>query len=436
MPSEWSSTPGLVDLAGALRSGEMPLHAYVEQVCGTIERRERNIQALLPEPDRRARLFTEADALLQHFPAPENRPPLFGVLVGVKDVFRAEGFPTRAGSTLPPELFAGAEAPVVTRLREAGALILGKTVTTEFAYFEPGLTRNPHDPERTPGGSSSGSAAAVAAGYCPLALGTQTIGSVLRPASFCGVVGFKPTYGRLSTEGVIPYAPSLDHVGFFGPAPEDLPQALAVLGLADAPAATSPRILALPEGPYLEAASPEMQEQLARWTGWLEAKGWEIRPVPVFPDLAAIAERNQWLASAEMARVHRNWYPQYRDLYRPRTQAQIEAGQAVTPEQEQAAREGQLRLRQQLEGLLDQVGAAAWICPAAPGYAPRGMATGDPAMNMPWTHAGLPAVSLPITWWEIELPLGLQLVGRSGGDANLAALAVAVAQTPAPWEET
>jgi Asp-tRNA(Asn)/Glu-tRNA(Gln) amidotransferase A subunit family amidase len=434
MPSQWSANPCLVDLADALRSGTPPLPTYIEAVCRKLETRERNIQALLPESDRRARLLAESEALLSRFPTTESRPPLFGVLVGVKDVFRADGFPTRAGSVLPAELFVGPEAPVVTRLREAGALILGKTVTTEFAYFEPGLTRNPQDPERTPGGSSSGSAAAVAEGYCRLALGTQTVGSVLRPASFCGVVGFKPTHGLLSTEGVIPYAPSLDHAGFFVPAPEDVPFALATLGIPNSSAAPPARVLALPEGPYLEAASPEMQEQLARWIGWLEPKGWEIRRVPVFNDLETIAERNQWLASAEMAQVHRDWYPKYRDLYRPRTRAQIEAGQAVTPEQEQSAREGQLRLRHELGWLLDEVSACAWICPAAPGVAPRGMATGDPIMNLPWTYAGLPAVSLPMSWWENQLPLGIQLVGRFGGDTDLAALVVALAETPPPWE--
>ena len=135
--------------------------------------------------------------------------------VGVKDIFHAAGFETRAGSQLPPELLTGPEADAVGRLRAAGCLILGKTVTTEFAYYEPEPTRNPHNLAHTPGGSSSGSAAAVAAGLAPLALGTQTIGSVIRPAAFCGIVGFKPSYGRISPEGLIFFSPSLDHVGLF-----------------------------------------------------------------------------------------------------------------------------------------------------------------------------------------------------------------------------
>lgn len=424
--SNEANVPLRAQVAG-LRTGTWSLPDHINQVCDRIEAREPDLQALLPEPGRRARLLATAEALAARYPDPSARPRLYGVLVGVKDVFRADGFLTHAGSALPPELFAGPEAPVVTRLREAGALILGKTVTTEFAYFEPGPTRNPHDLERTPGGSSSGSAAAVAAGYCSLALGTQTVGSVLRPASFCGVVGFKPTYGLLPAEGVIPYAPSLDHVGFFVPEARDLTLALAILGADNFVTALPRRVLAVPEGPYLEAASTEMQEQLARWIAQLAARGWEIRPASALADLSEIVERNQWLASAEMVRVHHDWYPQYRDLYRPRTRAQIEAGQAVTPEQEEVAREGQLRLRQELEGLLDRAGASAWICPAAPGFAPRGMATGDPAMNMPWTYAGLPAVSLPVGGSPEQLPLGLQLVGRARRDAELAALATGVA---------
>ena len=133
----------------------------------------------------------------------------------MKDIFHVKGFLTRAGSGLPVDLLTGPEAESVTQLKQAGALILGKTVTTEFAYFAPGPTRNPRNPAHTPGGSSSGSAAAVGAGLCPLALGTQTIGSILRPASFCGVVGFKPSFGRISSAGVIPFAVSLDHIGFF-----------------------------------------------------------------------------------------------------------------------------------------------------------------------------------------------------------------------------
>ena len=189
----------LAEIADRLRSGDLDLHAYIDTLCDRIEQVDPQVQAFLPEPGRRARLHAAADELLATFPDPDDRPLLFGVPTGVKDIFHVDGFATYAGTAVPPEEFAGAEAVSIRRLRDAGGLIAGKTVTTEFAFFEPGPTHNPRNLAHTPGGSSSGSAAAVAAGLCPLAFGTQTIGSVIRPAAFCGVVGFKPT---LSTKTI------------------------------------------------------------------------------------------------------------------------------------------------------------------------------------------------------------------------------------------
>ena len=197
-----NATP-LAATAAALRSGSLDLDAHIDAICDQIDAVEPQVQALLPEEGRRARLHRDADALLARHPQPAQRPPLFGALVGVKDIIHVDGYVTRAGAAVPPELFAGEEAAVVGLLRAAGALILGKTVTTEFAYFEPGPTHNPHNLAHTPGGSSSGSAAAVAAGFCELALGTQTIGSVIRPAAFCGIAGYKPTLGRIPTAGLV-----------------------------------------------------------------------------------------------------------------------------------------------------------------------------------------------------------------------------------------
>ncbi len=173
----------------------------VSEAESQFEKRELLVKAFLPEEGRFDRLRQEAESLLARYPHIDDRPPLFGMLVGVKDIFHVDGFTTQAGSHLPSAVLQGAQARSVTLLQRAGALILGKTVTTEFAYFSPGPTRNPHNPEHTPGGSSSGSAAAVAAGLCPLALGTQTIGSIIRPAAFCGVVGLKPGCDRISRDG-------------------------------------------------------------------------------------------------------------------------------------------------------------------------------------------------------------------------------------------
>jgi len=191
----------------------MTLLPKINKLKQKFEKREPTLLAFVPEEGRIERLRQEAKLLQKQYRDEENRPPLFGMLVGVKDIFHVDGFPTHAGSQLPPEVLTGPESEAVSRLKAAGALIVGKTVTTEFAYFAPGPTRNPRNANHTPGGSSSGSAAAVAVGLCEIALGTQTIGSVNRPAAFCGVVGFKPSYDRISREGVIALSPLVDHVG-------------------------------------------------------------------------------------------------------------------------------------------------------------------------------------------------------------------------------
>jgi Asp-tRNA(Asn)/Glu-tRNA(Gln) amidotransferase A subunit family amidase len=244
-------------LIESLHSGNLTFPEYLAQVEARFIEHEKSILAFIPEEDRFPRLQKEAEALLSRYPDAINRPLLFGILAGIKDIFHVEGFITQAGSRLPSEELQGTEAESVTRLKNAGALILGKTVTTEFAYFSPGPTRNPNNLEHTPGGSSSGSAAAVAAGLCSLALGTQTIGSIIRPAAFCGVVGVKPTYDRISRKGVIPLSPSLDHVGFFTPDVSTTKKVAPSL-YVDWDESTTPNekpTLGIPEGPYLACAS-------------------------------------------------------------------------------------------------------------------------------------------------------------------------------------
>lgn len=419
----------LTETAQALRAGSLSLRAYLEQVSDRIEAVEPEIQALLPEPDRRTRLLAEAEALLAQYPHPEDRPPLFGVPVGVKDIFRVDGFPTRCGSALPEELFAGPEAVTVSRLKAAGALILGKTVTTEFAYFAPGPTRNPHNPAHTPGGSSSGSAAAVSAGYCPLALGSQTVGSVIRPAAFCGVVGIKPSYGTLSPEGIIPYAPALDHPGFFVPTVADLDLPMSVLAPDYTPAASYRGVLGVPEGAYLLQASTEGLIAFAGQIARLRDRGWRVLRVPALEDIQAINERHDRIAAGELAEVHRDWFAAHHALYQPRTADWIRRGQQIGPGEIQAAREGRQQLRAELAERMDHHGIAAWLSPSAVGPAPKGIgATGDPAMNLPWTHAGVPVVSLPAGTAANGLPLGLQVAGRFGEDARLIALARQIAE--------
>jgi Asp-tRNA(Asn)/Glu-tRNA(Gln) amidotransferase A subunit family amidase len=405
----------------------------LDRLAALLAEREETVRALLPEEGRLERLRGETATLEARYPDPAARPPLFGVPVGVKDVFHVDGFPTRAGSRLPPEVLAGPEAASVTALKSAGALILGKTVSTEFAYLAPGPTSNPRDPERTPGGSSSGSAAAVAAGYCPLALGTQTIGSIIRPAAYCGVVGFKPSYDRVSRDGVIPLAPSLDHVGLLAASVSWAERAAGVLCRYWQPpgrglSARNPKkpglpVLAIPEGPYLARATDDFRAAAER----LAAAGYEVRQVAAMPDFAAIETRHRRLVAAEAARVHADWLDRFRDLYAPETLALILAGQKVTEEEQADDLLGRERLRAELTALMDQHGLDLWIAPSAPGPAPRGLeSTGDPVMNLPWTHAGLPSLGLPVGSLSANsdaegLPVGLQVIGRWYADESLLA---------------
>lgn len=424
----------LSETAAALRTGELDLFAYITEMCHRVDAIEPRVEALLPEAVRHVRLQREARRLRARFPNPADRPPLYGVLVGVKDIFRVDGFLTRAGSQLPPTALAGPEATCVTALRDAGALILGKTVTTEFAYFEPGPTRNPHNLSHTPGGSSSGSAAAVAAGLCPLALGTQTIGSVIRPAAFCGIVGFKPSYGRIPLDGLILFSESADHIGLFTQDVAGMELAASVVCLNWQPLPTSHHasrrpVLGVPEGPYLTQASPEALSAFEIQLAQLEQAGYVVRTVGMFEEIELINRRHRRMIAAEMAQVHAEWFRQYESLYRPRTAEIIRDGQTVSAEELAAARAGRGLLRDELHARMRHAGIDLWVSPAAPGPAPEGIhATGDPVMNLPWTYAGLPAITLPAGRAENGLPLGLQCVAPYMADEQLLSWAVPIAE--------
>jgi len=410
------------ELAEGFRTDRLSPRDYIDQLKARFEEREPHVKAFLPEKtDRFERLRREASALESRFRDPASRPPLYGIPFGVKDIFHVEGFPTCAGSRIPPEILHGPQATSVSILKSAGALVLGKTVTTEFAYRVPGPTRNPHRLDHTPGGSSSGSAAAVAAGLCPLALGTQTIGSVLRPASFCGVVGFKPSYGRISTDGVIPLAFSLDHVGFFTADVEGAGLVASVLcdGWNQRSQLSRPT-LGMPEGPYLNKASAEGLGNFQRTCGKLSNAGFQIRSVHMFKDFESIIERHKTLEAAEAAQVHRVWFSAYSELYHDETVELITKGQKVPLHVLEACRAGREKLRQEIVEIMDQKGLSAFLAPAAVGPAPAGLQyTGDPVMNLPWTHAGLPAISLPSGMNPEGLPLGLQVIARWMDDEAL-----------------
>ncbi len=420
MSSEIISQP-LVQLVRELRSGELPPATYFEHLEANYEEKEPAILAFLPEKDRFARLISEAEDLVAAYPVPLSRPPLFCVPIGIKDIFHVDQFDTRAGSKLPVSVLRGQEARSVRMLKEAGALIMGKTVTTEFAYYAPGPTRNPHNVEHTPGGSSSGSAAAVAARLCPVTTGTQTIGSIIRPASYCGVTGFKPSYDRVSRSGIVPLSPSLDHFGLFTNEVSGVDLVANVL-CPDWQIAVAERlpVLGVPEGPYLAHASTEGMRFFRETCDRLTRLGYDVKSVEILADYEEIAARHQKILAAETAQVHADWYPEFGHLYDKRTCELIEEGFSITVGELTEAITGRQRLRRTLMTQMDNSGVDLWIAPSAVGPADHGLtSTGDPIMNLPWTHAGLPVISLPMSINEVGFPLGLQIVGRWYGDEVL-----------------
>jgi len=350
---------------------------------------------------------------------------LYGVAVGIKDCFRVDGLPTRAGSELPSEVFQGSEASVVSSLRAAGAVILGKTAMDEFAYSEPASTRNPHHLAHTPGGSSSGSAAAVAAGLCPLALGTQTSRSVIGPAAFCGVVGFKPTFERMKIDGVVPLAPTFDTVGMFT---QDVTgMTLAATTLVPGWRATSEvrqPVLGVPEGKFLtwtlESGRRAFDEHLAQ----LSDAGFEIVRVPFFSDaeLEEMDQRAMTLLHGEMARVHAEWFRDYPDRFRPRTARAIQRGQTITDQDLAACRDHRQAFRSRVETLMSEAAIDLWVTPASAGPAPAGLdVTGWGGMTTAWPYAGMPCATVPAGSDASGLPLGVQGVALPDQDEHLLA---------------
>lgn len=350
--------------------------------------------------------------------------PLSGVPVGVKDIIAVAGMPTRAGSAWYHET-PGEDATIVGRLRTAGALILGKTHTTEFAYADPAPTRNPWNREHTPAGSSSGSAAGVAAGLMPAALGTQTAGSVLRPAAFCGIVGFKPTYGRLSRHGILPLAWTLDHPGTLtrtvadaallfavmaGHDPRDpsssrrpVPDVLAGLGQT-----TPPRLL-LPGEVYPDRLEGEGRRALDEASRRLTDAGVSVTAVAPPVDFNLALDVHHLIMASEAAAVHLPLMRGREDRYRPRLREQVETGALIPAARYLHAQSLRRTLRAAVLPLFDR--ADALLVPAAAGPAPRGLDwTGDPSFNAPWSLLGLPAIALPAGFSEAGLPLSIQLV--------------------------
>ena len=391
------------------------------------------------EPAVQAWTFLDPDHALQQARAADQLRlsgasvgPLHGVPVGLKDIIDTADMPTENGSVLHAGRTPSRDAAVASMLRAAGAIIMGKTVTTEFATRTPGKTRNPHDPGHTPGGSSSGSAAAVAAGMVPLALGSQTGGSVIRPASYCGVYALKPTHGLIPRTGMFQLSRSLDHVGLFARTLEDLALGLEqVAGYDEGDPDSRPRarvpyrtiaaeepplppLFAFVKTPRWSQVAPDAQEAFGEL---VEHLGDRVEEVELYEGQAIDWART--ITDAEVAvNLSREWETG-RDRLSPSLRTRIERGRQVLALD-------YLQARAQVPGLvagyteLFEQRYDAILTPAAPGTAPKGLeSTGDPMFNSVWTLCGMPAVTVPLMSGANGLPLGVQLVGPRDGDARL-----------------
>lgn len=418
------ATAGIV--AGQFTSEEL-VHACLERV----EARE---------PEVRAWTYLDPEhALAQARRADEARRsgaglgPLHGVPVGIKDIFDTADMPTENGTALQAGRRPREDATSVALLRQAGAVIMGKTVTTELAFYAPGKTRNPHNPGHTPGGSSSGSAAAVADGMVPLATCSQTNGSIIRPAAYCGVVGYKPSHGLISRHGVLAQSRTLDTLGAFARSVPDVALMAEVMMAYDSRdpdmrpsgrpllaelAAQDPPVtpaLAYVQGPAWDRAETDTREAFAELA---EALGGSCEAVELPEVFGQGSPAQRTLHAVEMALNYATLYERGRDRLSPVLTATVEEGQRCLALDYVHA----LRRREVLNAGLDEVFEQfdAIVTPAAPGPAPEGLeATGDPAFCSLWTLCGVPAVSLPLLTASNGLPMGVQVVGRRGDDARL-----------------
>ena len=359
--------------------------------------------------------------------------PLHGLPVGIKDIIDTADMPTECGTPLHAGRRPEHDATVVERLRSAGAIILGKTVTTELATYAPGKTRNPHNPEHTPGGSSSGSAAAVASHMVPAAIGTQTNGSVIRPAAFCGVYGYKPSFGLVPRTGVLKQSPPLDQVGFFARSVEDLAiVAEPLIGFDERDPDTRP--MARPRLREIALQEPPLPPTLAftKTPNWgdadeqtrlafdevAEALGAHVLPFEV---PAVFRDSWQWHAAimeADIARHYRGLYERGREQLSASLRAQIERGRQVSAIDYNDAVDRIAATRRAFDEVFDRCDVL--LTAAAPEPAPHGLeSTGSPAFCTLWTFTGMPAVTLPLLHADNGLPMGIQLVGKWGDDARL-----------------
>jgi len=414
----------LTALAARIRSGELSPVELVEHCLARIDRLEDRLHAwvLVNRDGARAAARRATEAVARG----RALGPLHGIPIGIKDIIDVAGWPTLAGSRVRGNRAAEYDAPLVAQLRAAGAIFLGKTVTTEFACFDPPPTRNPWNLGRTPGGSSSGSAAAVAVEMCVAAIGSQTGGSITRPATFCGVAGLKPTFGCVSLEGLVPVSPRLDHPGPIGRSAADLGVLLRVIAMPGAQLAAGARLTRPPRIGWLKdffvsEASPPVRAATQTAVEQLRSSGATIEPVGLPPSFARVHEMHLRIMASDAAAYHRSTFDSQPDLYGRHISQLIRTGEKVAPAAYAEAVEHQQTFRREMQKL-----AAAYdglLAPATVTPAPTPETTGDPRFNSPWSFAGLPVVSIPCSLADDGLPCGLQFIGPPNADLALVELA-------------
>jgi len=420
-----------VEAARAIRSGQV---SSVELVQSCLDR--------IGEVDGTVHAWTHFDAecvleqarasdLYRQTAAPIG--PLHGVPVGVKDIFDTKDYPTEYGTPLHKGRKTVEDATAVALLRQAGAIVMGKTVTAEFAAVAPGKTTNPHDATRTPGGSSSGSAAAVASGMVPLALGTQTNGSVIRPASFCGVVGYKPTFGMISRNRVLRTSRHLDTIGAFARTVDDVALAVQVMtGYderdPDARHCVRPDLLTLageappmpPRFAFIKSPAWEQADGATHeaYAELVEALGDRVEEVELASVYEEIFNWHRLVMEVEIAKNLSEEFRRGGDQISEGLRAINERGQAAHAVDYSLALDRQALFARGLDELFEDFDVI--LSPSAPGEAPVGLdSTGNPAFSTLWTFTGMPAISLPLLHGEAGMPLGVQLIGQKGDDGRL-----------------
>jgi Asp-tRNA(Asn)/Glu-tRNA(Gln) amidotransferase A subunit family amidase len=421
--------------AEEIRQGRLSPTELLDSCLAQIDRYESRVRAWVFVDREGAR--AQCEQLTQELSRGHHRGPLHGIPLGIKDIYDVFDWPTAAGSRLWAQSIARRDAAVVSRLRQAGAVFLGKTTTTQYASFDPSPTHNPWNLGRTPGGSSSGSAAALACRMCLGALGSQTGGSITRPASYCGVAGCKPTFGRVSCDGVVPLAPSMDHPGPMANCVRDLAIILQVIAGYDSRDAASmdqpvpdymaslnqkrtPPRLARVRGLFQDKASPDVLRMMDQVTDRFQQEGAIVTEIALPAGFGTVLANHRTVMAIESAAFHGERLRRHPEDYLPEIRKLLEEGLACSTAEYARCKEHQKQLKQDMAACFD--GVDAILAPATTEAAPDIGSTGNPAFNSPWSYTGLPVVSIPATYDKDGMPLAIQLVGPAWSEAELLAV--------------